>query len=117
MRYLVTCWLCALAVASVPAQSDPTEITKWPDGKLAAIAITYDDSTINQFRIALPLMNERGLVGRFFVITAQIPGSKNMPPFVGGRMGTRSGDGDDRRGDDGVGRRVNEDRRVASAGH
>jgi peptidoglycan/xylan/chitin deacetylase (PgdA/CDA1 family) len=84
MRYLVTCWLGALAVASVSAQSDPkTEITKWPDGKLAAIAITYDDSTINQFRIALPLMNERGLVGTFFVITAQIPGSKNMPTFVG----------------------------------
>ena len=76
--------LGALAVASVSAQSDPkTEITKWPDGKLAAVAITYDDSTINQFRIALPLMNERGLVGTFFVITAQIPGSKNMPTFVG----------------------------------
>ena len=83
MRH-VTCVLGALAVASVSAQSDPkTKITKWPDGKLAAVAITYDDSTINQFRIALPLMNERGLVGTFFVITAQIPGSKNMPTFVG----------------------------------
>ena len=83
MRY-VSCLLGVLAVASVSAQSDPkTEITKWPDGKLAAVAITYDDSTINQFRIALPLMNERGLVGTFFVITAQIPGSKNMPTFVG----------------------------------
>src|SRR6476620_383822 len=76
--------LCMLAVVSVSAQEGPkTEITKWPDGKLAAIAITYDDSTINQFRIALPLMNERGLVGTFFVITGQIPGSKNMPTFVG----------------------------------
>ncbi len=83
MRY-VTCVLGVLALASVSAQSDPkTQITKWPDGKLAAVAITYDDSTINQFRIALPLMNERGLVGTFFVITAQIPGSKNMPTFVG----------------------------------
>ena len=83
MRY-VTCVLGVLAAASASAQSDPkTEITKWPDGKLAAVAITYDDSTINQFRIALPLMNERGLVGTFFVITAQIPGSKNMPTFVG----------------------------------
>ena len=73
-----------LAVVSVSAQEGPkTEITKWPDGKLAAAAITYDDSTINQFRVALPLMNERGLVGTFFVITAQIPGSKNMPTFVG----------------------------------
>ena len=76
--------LCMLVVVSVSAQEGPkTEITKWPDGKLAAAAITYDDSTINQFRVALPLMNERGLVGTFFVITAQIPGSKNMPTFVG----------------------------------
>src|ERR1041385_123779 len=60
-----------------------TEITKWQDGKNAAVAITFDDSTINQFRIALPLMNERGLVATFFVITGQIPGSKNMPTFVG----------------------------------
>jgi peptidoglycan/xylan/chitin deacetylase (PgdA/CDA1 family) len=76
--------LCILSVVSLSAQEGPrTEITKWPDGKLAAVAITYDDSTINQFRIALPLMNERGLVGTFFVITAQIPGSKNMPTFVG----------------------------------
>src|SRR6478735_8458533 len=76
--------LCMLAVVSVSAQEGPkTEITKWPDGKLAAAAITYDDSTINQFRVALPLMNERGLVGTFFVITAQTLGSKNMPTFVG----------------------------------
>jgi peptidoglycan/xylan/chitin deacetylase (PgdA/CDA1 family) len=75
-----------LSVAGAGAQAPQTpktEITKWPDGRLAAVAITYDDSTINQFRIALPLMNERGLVGTFFVITGQIPGSKNMPTFVG----------------------------------
>jgi len=84
MRYVGTGLLGVLAVASVSAQPRPkTEITKWPDGKLAAVAITYDASTINQFRIALPLMNERGLVGTFFVITAQIPGSTNMPTFVG----------------------------------
>jgi peptidoglycan/xylan/chitin deacetylase (PgdA/CDA1 family) len=80
MRFL----LCLFFAVSLSAQEGPrTEITKWPDGKLAAVAITYDDSTINQFRIALPLMSERGLVGTFFVITAQIPGSKNMPTFVG----------------------------------
>src|SRR6476646_10697901 len=75
--------LFVLIVASGGAQAPQTEITKWPDGKLAAVAITYDDSTINQFRIALPLMNERRLVGTFFVITAKIPGSRNMPTFVG----------------------------------
>src|SRR5262245_39306194 len=82
------CWSlfwCGVGAAVLGAQAPApvTEITKWPDGRQAAVAITYDDSTINQFRIALPLMNERGLVGTFFVITAQIPGSRNMPTFVG----------------------------------
>ena len=72
------------AGVSLAGQTDPrTEITKWQDGREAAVAITYDDSTINQFRVALPMMNERGLVGTFFVITAQIPGSTHMPMFVG----------------------------------
>jgi len=75
--------VCALLVALVSGQAPRTRITKWPDGKQAAVAITFDDSTINQFRIAVPLMNERGLPGTFFVITAQIPGSKHHPTFVG----------------------------------
>ena len=77
---------CGLTMAVVTAQAPQaprTEITQWQDGRNAAVAITYDDSTINQFRIALPLMNERGLVGTFFIITGQIPGSKYMPTFVG----------------------------------
>src|SRR5262245_58270358 len=82
------CWslfLCGVGAAVLNAQSAApvTEITKWPDGRQAAVAITYDDSTINQFRIALPLMNERKLVGTFFIITGQIPGSTHMPTFVG----------------------------------
>ena len=76
--------VCLLASASVWGQASRTTITKWQDGKDAALAITYDDSTINQFRIAVPLMNERGLPGTFFVITSQIPGSRHMPTFVGG---------------------------------
>ena len=73
----------AIVVAGLGAQAPRTAVTQWQDGKAAAVAITYDDSTINQFRIALPLMNERGLVGTFFVITGQIPGSIRLPTFVG----------------------------------
>jgi peptidoglycan/xylan/chitin deacetylase (PgdA/CDA1 family) len=75
--------LCALSAASLSGQAPRTTITKWQDGKQASVAITYDDSTINQFRIAVPLMNERGLPGTFFVITGQIPGSRHHPAFVG----------------------------------
>lgn len=72
-----------MCVASVSGQEPRTAITKWQDGKLAAVSITFDDSTINQFRIALPMLNERRLPATFFVITGEIPGSEHRPMFVG----------------------------------
>src|SRR5688572_7849479 len=72
-----------VSIVPVGAQQVSTDITKWQDGKLAAVSITYDDSTINQFRIALPMMNERGLPATFFVITGEIPGSEYRPTFIG----------------------------------
>jgi peptidoglycan/xylan/chitin deacetylase (PgdA/CDA1 family) len=72
-----------VCAAFVSAQEPRTEITKWQDGKRAAVSITFDDSTINQFRIALPMLNERGLPATFFVITGEIPGSEYRPMFVG----------------------------------
>ena len=83
MKYVPVALLCCLQGLAVSAQQPRTEITKWQDGKLAALSLTYDDSTINQFRIAVPMMNERGLPATFFVITGQIPGSMYLPTFVG----------------------------------
>lgn len=60
-----------------------TEITKWKDGKAAAVSITYDDATINQFRQALPIMDTLGFKGTFFINTADIPGSQFPPKFIG----------------------------------
>jgi len=75
----------ALLALLTPAwgQEPRTEITKWQDGKAACISLTYDDSTINQFRIDIPLLNERHIPGTFFVITGDIQGSRNQPTFVG----------------------------------
>ncbi len=60
-----------------------TEITKWLYGKEACISLTYDDGTITQFRVALPMMDERGFPATFFINTGSIPGSKYKPKFVG----------------------------------
>ena len=60
-----------------------TEIVKWNGDKLAAISITYDDATINQFRQALPIMDTLGFNGTFFINTADIPGSMHAPKFIG----------------------------------
>ena len=72
-----------LMATSLCAQSSGSELTKWQDGKDACISITYDDSSINQFRVAIPLMNERSLPGTFFIITGDIDGSKHQPAFIG----------------------------------
>ncbi|MBZ5619660.1 MAG: polysaccharide deacetylase family protein [Acidobacteriia bacterium] len=64
-------------------QEPRTEIMKWQDGKSACVSLTYDDSTINQFRIDVPLLNERSMPGTFFIITGDIQGSRNQPAFAG----------------------------------
>ena len=64
-------------------QYGATEITKWRGDKAAAISITYDDASINQFRQALPIMDTLGFKGTFFINTADIPQSKFAPKFVG----------------------------------
>jgi peptidoglycan/xylan/chitin deacetylase (PgdA/CDA1 family) len=84
MKRVAASVICLLSAAVLWSAEPPrTEITKWQDGKQACVSITYDDSSINQFRIAVPLMNERHLPGTFFVITGGIQGSKNQPTFVG----------------------------------
>jgi peptidoglycan/xylan/chitin deacetylase (PgdA/CDA1 family) len=65
------------------AQIGKTEITKWQDGKKAAVSITYDDGSRNQFKVALPIMEKLKLPATFFVITGPIAGSVHPPKFVG----------------------------------
>src|SRR5688572_28520093 len=60
-----------------------TEITTWYNDKTAAISITYDDATINQFRQALPIMDTLGFKGTFFINTTDIPGSQFPPRYFG----------------------------------
>ena len=60
-----------------------SEITIWKDGKSAAISITYDDASINQFRQALPIMDTLGMKGTFFINTAHIRDNIIPPRFIG----------------------------------
>ncbi|WP_304517138.1 polysaccharide deacetylase family protein [Cecembia rubra] len=60
-----------------------TEILKWPNGKKAAISMTYDDGTYNQFKIALPIMEEFDMRGTFYINTGEIPGHKQEARFLG----------------------------------
>src|SRR6185295_19296583 len=74
---------CVLLALPVWGQEPRTEIMKWQDGKAACVSLTYDDSSINQFRIDIPLLNERSMPGTFFIVTSNIQGSRNQPTFAG----------------------------------
>lgn len=60
-----------------------TEITKWKFGKKAAVSLTYDDGSPNQFTYALPIMERLQLPGTFFIITGPITGSHYQGEFIG----------------------------------
>lgn len=60
-----------------------TEVTRWPQGKKAAVSITYDGGTINQFKVAVPIMDRLGLPATFFIVTGDIRGSKYRGEFIG----------------------------------
>ena len=60
-----------------------TEIAKWQYDKQGAVSITYDDGTVNQFRVAVPIMNRLGLPGTFFINTGTLPGSEWTGRFIG----------------------------------
>ena len=60
-----------------------TEIAKWQDAKAAAISLTYDDGSANQFRVAVPLMARFGFPATFHIITGEVGGSRYHGMFVG----------------------------------
>jgi peptidoglycan/xylan/chitin deacetylase (PgdA/CDA1 family) len=75
--------LILLCVNYLKAQPGKTEITKWQHGRNGAVSITWDDGSVNQFKVALPILNRLGIKSTFFIITGQIPGSQYQAKFVG----------------------------------
>ena len=70
-------------ISSCSEFKSETSIATWKDDKQAAISITYDDASINQFRQALPIMNELDVKATFFINTVNIPGTQFTPKFIG----------------------------------
>lgn len=86
MKHLIVLILCVCTLgvdSHAQTYQVKTEILKWPDGKKAAISMTYDDGTLNQFKVALPIMEELGMRGTFYINTGEIPGDKTEATFLG----------------------------------
>ncbi len=60
-----------------------TAITKWHGGKNGAVSLTFDDGSINQFTVAMPILDSLDIPGTFYLITGQIPGSQYHGTFIG----------------------------------
>ena len=83
-KMLTICLFSVIAINTMHSQNiGHTEVTKWQYGKNGAISITYDDGTINQFRVALPIMDRLNIPGTFFINTSALPGSKYKGKFIG----------------------------------
>jgi peptidoglycan/xylan/chitin deacetylase (PgdA/CDA1 family) len=84
-KFLILILTGILIINLLQAQSTVghTEITKWQYGKNAAISITYDDGSYNQFVKAVPIMDKLNMPSTFFIVTGAIPGSKYQAKFTG----------------------------------
>lgn len=71
------------ASCSESEQAGQTEIARWQHDKPAAISLTFDDGSKNQFLVAMPLLNERKMPSTFYVITGDIAGSQYHGTFIG----------------------------------
>jgi len=76
------CLITAL-LFSINSFAQKTEITKWQDNKKAAISLTFDDGSPNQFSVALPMLNKLGIPATFFIITGDVGGSQYHGKFIG----------------------------------
>lgn len=54
-----------------PAVETPAP-SPWPEGKLAAVSVTFDDGTLDQLEVAAPILDEFGVKGTFFVISGTV---------------------------------------------
>ncbi|MBZ5591080.1 MAG: polysaccharide deacetylase family protein [Acidobacteriia bacterium] len=82
-RILAIIVIAASFAGPAPGQSGVTEIMRWQYGKTAAVSLTWDDGSINQFRVAVPIMDRLGFPATFFIITGNIPGSRYHGAFIG----------------------------------
>jgi peptidoglycan/xylan/chitin deacetylase (PgdA/CDA1 family) len=61
---------------SISTSAQPGEF-QWPEGKKAAVCLTYDDGILSQLEQAIPDLNEAGMHGTFY-----IQGTNLRPEFV-----------------------------------
>jgi len=60
-----------------------SQVLRWMDGKSGAVSITFDGGTINQFKVALPILNKNKIPATFFIVTGDVTDARYRGEFVG----------------------------------
>ena len=67
------CMTCATRAATIPA---PYELATWRGFSACAVSYTFDDNSPNQFSLAQPMFDARGLHATFFCIVGSLSPSQ-----------------------------------------
>lgn len=72
MRLLPLAALGVLLLASAPHTQVPASPFPWPNGKRAALSLSFDDGRPSQMDAGLPVLSETGLKVTFYVVPSAI---------------------------------------------
>jgi len=69
MKPLLRCSLVFLLLVVLVGRSFAHGITNWPENKMGAVSLTFDDGLQSQLSLVIPALDARGIKGTFYVIT------------------------------------------------
>ena len=77
MNRTLTCVLVLFATAALAQEAIPkASVTRWPQDRVAAISLTFDDGINTDLDFVAPILAKHHLTGTFFVATAMGPWEK-----------------------------------------
>ena len=81
---------CALLLVLVPAwpMAAQAQAFSWPEGRKAAVSLSYDDALDSQLDNAIPALDRHGLKGSFYLVPANAPVQLRMDEW---RAAARNG--------------------------
>ncbi len=82
-RVLIYILILAFFIDLPAALKAQSEVLRWMDGKKGAVSITFDGGTINQFKLALPVLNEHNFKGTFYIVTGDVKDASYRGEFIG----------------------------------
>lgn len=87
--FTIPALVCVLALclsSCAPSSSDPRRATdpyaggrapagkfSWPEGKRAAVSLSFDDARLSQADVGIPLLDSYGVKATFYVSTSRVP--------------------------------------------